>query len=162
MLFFATYQHIFSSAWTVEPLTGSLRLPISTLTKAIATEQLSARCHSSTTYKKAIDFPIHLPSLSMVFGFPSAIQLPLGADWRVFKELSWLGVLLSRRWCPVPPSARLTGSVPLQKSNGWLAVQVQRATRGVRAVIERGDFYGSVSRFHRYDILCSCASATLP
>lgn len=59
MLFFATYQHIFSSAWTVEPLTGSLRLPISTLTKAIATEQLSARCHSSTTYKKAIDFPIH-------------------------------------------------------------------------------------------------------
>ena len=57
MPFFATWQHRFGAAGSLETLARRDRPLISTLACPISAEQLSSRYYSSATYGKVIDRP---------------------------------------------------------------------------------------------------------
>jgi hypothetical protein len=75
MPFFATWQHRFGAAGSLETLARRDRPLISTLACPISAEQLSARYYSSATYKKAIDRPI-LQNSTTPIACPNSGVLP--------------------------------------------------------------------------------------
>lgn len=121
MLLFATYLHIFSSAWTVKTLPGSYRPCISGLILSFVVALELALYDISTTYKKANVFPSNFSLVILLYGRCSA---SMTSTSHIVALLLTTAVVLSGCFSTRPPLLPVLEPIPFDSRVGPLDIVV--------------------------------------